>query len=311
MSRPLAPPPEFLEPPEPEPEGEPPVRKVNRHRERHGPSYYILPIWTGLVIFWTIVPILVMIVYSFNKSPNQRETFHWYGFTTYWYRHAFQISDLTHALVNSLIVACASTTIATLIGVPMALALARHRFLGRTAIESTVFVDIAAPSVVVGASLLALFLTLNIDRGLVTIIIAHVAFNVAFVIIVVRARIAGLDRSIERAAADLGAGPWTTFQKVMLPLILPGILAAAMLCFAMSIDDFIITEFVAGQTLTFPLWVYGSVKVGIPPQVFVMGTMIFVFGVALAMVNSYFARRTARAEAAAMRVAAAAAAAGV
>ena len=282
-----------------------------RHlRERRGPSYYLLPVWTGLVILWTVVPIAVMVVYSFNKSPNQRETFHWYGFTTYWYRHVFQIPDLTNALMHSLIVASASTAIATLIGVPMAMALARHRFWGRTLIDATVFVDIAAPSVVVGASLLALFLTLNIGRGLITIIIAHVAFNVAFVIIVVRARIIGLDRSIERAAADLGAGPWTTFQKVLLPLILPGILAGAMLCFAMSIDDFIITEFVAGQTLTFPLWVYGSVKVGIPPQVFVMGTMIFVFGVALALINVYVARRTARAEASAMRVAAAAAAAG-
>jgi spermidine/putrescine transport system permease protein len=310
MSRPLAPVPEFLEPPEPASERSTPARKGRRVRERHGPAHYILPAWTGLVILWTIVPIIVMVVYSFNKSPNQRETFHWYGFTTYWYRHVFQIPDLTHALVNSLVVASVSTAIATLIGVPMAMALARHRFLGRGAIDATVFVDIAAPSVVVGASLLALFLTLNIDRGLVTIIIAHVAFNVAFVIIVVRARIVGLDRSIERAAADLGAGPWTTFQKVLLPLMLPGILAGAMLCFAMSIDDFIITEFVAGQTLTFPLWVYGSVKVGIPPQVFVMGTMIFVFGIALALVNSFVARRTARSEAAAMRIAAAAAAAG-
>jgi spermidine/putrescine transport system permease protein len=287
-----------------------PAGAHRRVRERHGPSHYILPVWTGLVILWTIIPIIVMIVYSFNKSPNQRETFHWYGFTTYWYRHVFQIPDLTNALVHSIEVACASTLIATLIGVPMAMALARHRFRGRTLVDATVFVDIAAPSVVVGASLLALFLTLNIDRGLVTIIIAHVAFNVAFVIIVVRARIVGLDRSIERAAADLGAGPWTTFQKVLFPLILPGILAGAMLCFAMSIDDFIITEFVAGQTLTFPLWVYGSVKVGIPPQVFVMGTMIFVFGVALALINVYVARRAAKAETSATRLAAAAAAAG-
>jgi spermidine/putrescine transport system permease protein len=287
-----------------------PAQAGRRVRARRGASHYVLPLWTGLVILWTVIPIIVMVVYSFNKSPNQRETFHWYGFTTYWYQHVFQIPDLTNALVHSIEVACASTAIATLIGVPMAMALARHRFWGRTLIDATVFVDIAAPSVVVGASLLALFLTLNISRGLVTIIIAHVAFNVAFVIIVVRARIVGLDRSIERAAADLGAGPWTSFQKVLLPLILPGILAGAMLCFAMSIDDFIITEFVAGQTLTFPLWVYGSVKVGIPPQVFVMGTMIFIFGVALALVNVYVARRSARSEAAANRVAAAAAAAG-
>ena len=310
MTPPFAPVPETLGTSEPERDRQAQRRTTKRVRERRRPSHYVLPVWTGLVILWTVMPIAVMVVYSFNKSPNQRATFHWYGFTTYWYRHVFQIPDLTNALIHSLVVASVSTAIATVIGVPMAMALARHRFWGRSLIDATVFVDIAAPSVVVGASLLALFLTLNISRGLMTIIIAHVAFNVAFVIIVVRARILGLDRSIERAAADLGAGPWTAFQKVLLPLIMPGILAGAMLCFAMSIDDFIITEFVAGQTLTFPLWVYGSVKVGIPPQVFVMGTMIFLFGVALALVNVYMARRTARAEASALRVAAAAAATG-
>ncbi len=309
MSRPV-PPVEIPEQPEGESSQVTPAGPVRHNRERHGPSHYLLPIWTGLVILWTVIPIIVMIVYSFNKSPNQRETFHWYGFTGYWYAHVFDIPDLTHALVHSIIVASASTAIATALGVPMAMALARHRFFGRAAVDAIVFVDIAAPSVVVGASLLALFLTLNIDRGLITIIIAHVAFNIPFVIIVVRARIVGLDHSIERAAADLGAGPWVSFQRILLPLILPGILAGVMLCFAMSIDDFIITEFVAGQTLTFPLWVYGSVKVGIPPQVFVMGTMIFVVGVALALVNTFVGRRVAKAEAAAMRVAAAAAAAG-
>jgi spermidine/putrescine transport system permease protein len=243
------------------------------------------------VIFWTLIPIIVMIIFSFNQTPNGRVTFHWFGATTTWYRHIFEISDLTTALVHSFEVAFASTAISILIGVPMAMALARHRFLGRTAVESVVFVDIAAPSVVVGASLLALFLTLNATRGLATILIAHVAFNVAFVVVVVRARIVGLDRSIERAAADLGAGPWTTFQKVLLPLMLPGIIAAALLCFAMSIDDFIITQFVAGQTLTFPLWVYGAVKVGIPPQVFAMGTLIFTLGAVLAIVNVFVQRR--------------------
>lgn len=271
--------------------------KPRRRRERRSRSKLILGGWTWLVIAWTLVPIVVMIVFSFNQTPTQRVTFHWFGPTTQWYTHIFEISDLTTALVHSIVVACSSTAIALLIGVPMAMALARHRFLGRTAIEAVVFVDIAAPSVVVGASLLALFLTLNVTRGLATIIIAHVAFNVAFVVVVVRARIVGLDRSIERAAADLGASPWVTFQKVLLPLMLPGIIAAALLCFAMSIDDFIITQFVAGQTLTFPLWVYGAVKVGIPPQVFAMGTLIFVLGLVLALANVFVQRRAERATA--------------
>jgi spermidine/putrescine transport system permease protein len=262
-----------------------------RARVRARVARFILPAYTWLVIAYTIVPIVVMIVYTFNQAPSGRLTFHWNGFTTQWYRQVFDITDLTNALIHSFEVAFGSTAIAILIGTPLALALARHRFWGRAATEAVIFTDIAAPSVVVGASLLSLFITLNVARGLVTILIAHVAFNVAFVVVVIRARLVGLDRSIEKAAYDLGAGPWTTFQKVTLPLIVPGIVAAALLAFAMSIDDFIITSFVAGQTLTFPLWVYGAVKVGIPPQVFVMGTLIFVGGVILALVNAFFQRR--------------------
>jgi spermidine/putrescine transport system permease protein len=267
--------------------------RVPRVRRRGSAARFVLPVYTWLVILYTIVPIAVMIAYSFNAAPNGRLTFHWNGLTTQWYQQAFDITDLTGALLHSLEIAFGSTTISLIIGTPLALALARHRFRGRTATEAVIFTDIAAPSVVVGAALLSLFITLNLGRGLLTILIAHVAFNVAFVVVVVRARIQGLDRSIEKAAYDLGAGPWTTFQKVTLPLILPGIIAAALLAFAMSIDDFIITSFVAGQTLTFPLWVYGAVKVGIPPQVFVMGTLIFLGGIVLALVNAVMQRRSA------------------
>ena len=269
----------------------PAVRARPRSRLRIG--RFVLPVYTWLVILYTIVPIAVMVVYSFNRAPSSRLTFAWQGFTTTWYRQAFDISDLTNALIHSLEVAFGSTAIALILGTPLALALARSRFFGRTAIDATIFTDIAAPSVVVGASLLSLFLSLGFDRGLVTILIAHVSFNVAFVVVVVRARVLGLDRSIEKAAYDLGANPWVTFWRVTLPLILPGIIAAGMLAFAMSIDDFIITSFVAGQTLTFPLWVYGAVKVGIPPQVFVMGTMIFAAGIILALVNAFVQRRSA------------------
>lgn len=253
---------------------------------------FVLPVYTWLVILYTVIPIAVMIVYSFNQAPSGRATFKWLGFTTQWYSQVFDIPDLTTALVHSLEVASISTLIAVTIGTPMAMALARYRFWGKAATEAVIFTDIAAPSVVVGASLLSLFITLNLARGIATILIAHVAFNVAFVVVVVRARIVGLDRSIEKAAQDLGANPWVTFQRVTLPLILPGIIAAGLLAFAMSIDDFIITSFVAGQTLTFPLWVYGAVKVGIPPQVFVMGTLIFFAGVLITLANVFLQRRT-------------------
>jgi spermidine/putrescine transport system permease protein len=265
---------------------------VAARQTRMRPARFLLPLYTWLVIAYTIVPIGVMVAYGFNKAPSGRLTFSWQGFTTEWYRHVFDIADLTGALVNSLELAAGSTFLSLLLGVPLALALARYRFRGTGAVDSVIFVDIAAPSVVVGASLLSFFITLNVARGLATILVAHVAFNIAFVVVVVRARAVGLDRAIEKAAADLGAGPWTAFRTVTLPLLLPGIVAAGLLAFAMSIDDFIITQFVAGQTLTFPLWVYGAVKVGIPPQVFVMGTLIFAAGVLIAIANSLLQRRT-------------------
>lgn len=265
---------------------------IDARPARVRPARFLLPLYTWLVIAYTIVPIGVMVAYGFNRAPSGRLTFSWLGFTTEWYRHVFDIADLTGALVNSLELAAGSTAISLLLGVPLALALARYRFRGTGAVDSVIFVDIAAPSVVVGASLLSFFITLNVARGLLTILVAHVAFNVAYVAVIVRARAVGLDSSIEKAAADLGAGPWTAFRTVTLPLLAPGIVAAALLAFAMSIDDFIITQFVAGQTLTFPLWVYGAVKVGIPPQVFVMGTLIFAAGVLIAIANTVLQRRT-------------------
>jgi spermidine/putrescine transport system permease protein len=240
-------------------------------RGGHRLGRLVLPVYTWLVILYTVIPIGVMIAYGFNQTPSGRLSFAWQGFTTQWYSQVFDIPELTSALEH--------------------LALGRYRFRLRAAADSTIFLDIAAPSVVVGASLLSFFISVNIPRGLGTILIAHVAFNIAFVTVVVRARLVGLDRSLDRAAADLGAKPWTAFQKVTLPLILPGIVAAGLLAFAMSIDDFIITQFVAGQAVTFPLWVYGAVKVGIPPQVFVMGTLIFFGGVILAIANALLQRR--------------------
>ena len=250
-----------------------------------------LGVYTWLVILYSIAPILVMVAYSLNQAPNGRLTFSWLGFTTEWYKHVFDIADLTQSLVHSLEVASVATIGSVLIGTPLALALARHRFWGRGLTDLVIFVDIAAPSIVVGASLLSLFISLNWPRGLLTIVIAHIAFDVAFVTVVVRARVAELDSSIEKAAYDLGAGPWTTFQRVTLPLIWPGIVAAGLLAFVLSIDDFIITSFVAGQTLTFPLWVYGAVRIGIPPQVFAMGTLIFLGGIVLAVLNALWQRR--------------------
>jgi spermidine/putrescine transport system permease protein len=262
-----------------------------RHRSRRRWTRFILPTYAGLVILYLVLPILVIILYSFNDSGFKRVSFRWLGFTTEWYRKLLAIPDLTNALKNSLVVAAISTCIATVLGTLVALALVRYRFRGRRAVDFVLFANIAAPEIVLGASLLSLFITFGVPRGLATIVIAHVMFNIAYVAVTVRARLIGFDRALEEAAADLGAGPWTTFRLVTLPIIWPGILAGALLAFALSIDDFIITNFNAGATQTFPLWVYGAVRVGIPPQVFVMGTLIFLSGVVLAVANVLLQRR--------------------
>jgi spermidine/putrescine transport system permease protein len=161
----------------------------------------------------------------------------------------------------------------------------RYRFRGSGAINLLVFVPLTAPEVVLGASLLALFTGWHFAQGFLTILIAHIMFNISYVVVTVKARLAGFDRHLEEAAMDLGANEWTTFFKVTLPLIMPGVLAAALLAFALSIDDFVITYFNAGATVTFPLFVWGAARVAVPPQINVIGTFIFVVAVGGMLLN--------------------------
>jgi spermidine/putrescine transport system permease protein len=251
-----------------------------------------------LVIFITFVPIIVMVLYSFNNAPTSRITFAWNGFTLFWYRNLTQVDGLSHAFVTSLEVAAISGVVSVIVGTPLSMALGRYRFWGKGLLSSMVFADIAAPAIVVGAASLSFFLSINLNTGLLTILIAHIAFNVAYVVVVVRARLSGMDSSIEDAARDLGAGPFTTFTRVTLPLLWPALLAAGLLAFAMSIDDYVITSFVAGSTVTFPLFVYGAAKVGLPPQVLCFGTIIFFVGLLLALANGVLNRRHLAARAA-------------
>lgn len=254
----------------------------------------LLPFFFWLVIGITMVPIAAMIVYSFNNAPTSRITFVWHGFTLYWYRNLTQLSGLTSAFVVSLEIAALSAIIAVVIGTPMAMSLARYRFWGRSALNSMVFLDIAAPSIVVGAASLSFFLSINLANGFATILLVHVAFNIAYVVVVVRARLSGMGHELEDAASDLFANPWVAFMRVTLPLLVPGLIAAGLLAFAMSIDDYVITSFVAGPTVTFPLFVYGAAKVGLPPQVLCFGTIIFVVGLTVAIVNGLLNRRFAQ-----------------
>jgi spermidine/putrescine transport system permease protein len=253
-----------------------------RRRRRVRPGRLLLPVWGWLVIAWLSSPIIVMIIFGFNNTRSKRNI-HWQGFTLRWYRELFAIQDLTTALQNSLTISVIVTVVATLLGTLMGLALGRYRFRGSGATNLLMFANIAAPEVVLGAALLSLFLTMGVPRGYWTIVVAQVMFSIAYVAVTVRARMAGLDPSLEEAARDLGAGPYATFFRVTLPMIMPGVLAGALLVFALSIDDYIITSFNAGNTTTFPLWVYGASRVGVPPQVNVMGTLIFMFGVLLAL----------------------------
>jgi spermidine/putrescine transport system permease protein len=251
---------------------------------------WLLPLWSWLVILWLCSPIIVMIVFGFNNTTG-KFNIHWQGFTLRWYRELFTIPALTKALENSLSIAVIVTVIATVLGTLLGMALGKYRFRGSGSMNLLMFANIAAPEVVMGAALLSLFLTLGVPRGYWTIVIAQVMFSIAYVAVTVRARMAGLDRSIEEAARDLGAGPLATFRLVTLPLIMPGVLAGALLTFALSIDDFIITSFNAGNVTTFPLWVYGASRLGVPPQVNVMGTLIFAFGVLLAVIGAVHNRK--------------------
>ena len=250
----------------------------------------LLTSYTWLVIGWLCLPIGVMILFGFNDTRGRYNNT-WQGFTVKWYGRLFQIQDLTNAMRNSLLLALLTMLAAGGIGTMVGLALGRYRFRGAGATNLMMFAAISSPEIVMGASLLSLFVTLSVPLGFVTILIAHVMFSVSFVAVTVRARVMTLDPALEEAARDLGAGTWATFRYVTFPMIFPGVLAGGLLAFALSIDDFVITSFNAGGTMTFPLWIWGATKVGLPPQVNVMGTLIFAAGVVLAITTALAGRR--------------------
>jgi spermidine/putrescine transport system permease protein len=265
-----------------QPEPPAPTRPKAKRRRRRVNGRWLLPLWGWAVILWLSLPIIVMIVFGFNNTTG-KFNIRWQGFTFHWYTNVFGIDGLTNALENSLTIGAVSTAIAVVLGTFLGMSLGKYKFRGSGSVNLLLFANIAAPEVVLGAALLSLFLTLGIPRGYWTIVVAHVMFSLAYVAITVRARMAGLDPSLEEASRDLGAGPVTTFFKVTLPMIMPGVVAGALLAFALSIDDYIITSFNAGNTVTFPLYVFGASRTGVPPQVNVMGTLIFAFGVLVAI----------------------------
>jgi len=254
-----------------------------------------LPIYAGLAVTYMLIPIVVIAVFSFGDTPNGKLTFALdNGFTLEYWRSAFSLPELNDALSTSLRLAAFSTLISTVIGTLMAIALVRHRFRGRRAANLLIVIPMATPEIVIGASLLSMFIYYSFALGFGTLLIAHVMFSISFVVVVVRSRLIGFDRNLEEAAADLGATPLTTFRTVTLPLLMPGVVAAALLAFALSIDDFVISNFNSGTTVTFPLYVYGVSLRGIPVQVNALATMLFVVAAGAAALVLWQQRRAER-----------------
>ena len=245
-------------------------------------AHYALPVYALLALMYLFAPIFVIVLFSFNDVKG-RFNFLWQGFTLDHWLDPFKIDALTDAMILTLEIAAISTVIATALGTLIALALLRYNIIGKSATNLLILMPLTTPEIVMGSSLLILFLRwpLPIELGFWTIIFAHVMFNISYVVVTVKARLRGFDWTLEEAAMDLGANELQTFRKVTFPLILPGILAAALLAFALSVDDFIITLFSSGQEVTFPLWVWGAARTAVPPQINVMGTMILVTTVVL------------------------------
>jgi spermidine/putrescine transport system permease protein len=251
---------------------------------------HTLTVYAGLAFAYLLVPIAIVILFSFN-NPAGRYNYTWQGFTLDHWRHWDGVPGLREAMVLSLKIAFVASIAATILGTLIALALVRYGFRGRGATNLLIFLPMSTPEIVLGASLLFLFINLNTALGFGTIVIAHIMFCISYVVVTVKARLIGFDRSLEEAAMDLGANEWTTFRKVTLPLIAPAILAGALLSFALSIDDFVVTYFNSGSAVTFPLFVWGAARNGSPPQVNVIGTMIFVIALGLMVINVLLQKR--------------------
>jgi spermidine/putrescine transport system permease protein len=266
------------------------VARIRRHA---------LGVYALLAFCYLLLPIAVVVLFSFN-APSGRYNYVWEGFTLDNWVHWDAVPGIRSAVVKSLEIGIVSTVVATALGTLLALAIVRHRFRGRGATNILVFLPMSTPEIVLGASLLTLFLNSRVVTGFLTIFIAHVMFIVSYVVVTVKARLIDFDRHLEEAAMDLGANEFQTFRLVTLPLLAPAILSAALLGFALSIDDFVITYFVAGSTTTFPLFVWGAARVSVPPQVNVIASAIFLVAVVVMAGNVLWGLRATRREREAM-----------
>jgi spermidine/putrescine transport system permease protein len=258
---------------------------------------HALNIYAGIAVAYMLIPIAIIALFSFN-NPQGRYNFTWEGFTLDHWKDPFAIEALTDALIFSIELAAVATLVSVVLGTLVAMALVRYEFFGRKASNFLIVIPTATPEVVIGAALLSMFLlppfTDFINLGFQSLVIAHVMFSISFVVIVVRSRLIGFDRSLEEAARDLGAGAFTTFRTVTLPLLMPGIVAAGLLAFALSIDDFVISNFNSGVEVTFPLYIYGASQRGIPVEVNVLATLLFLVTLAAMLFTIWQQRRAER-----------------
>lgn len=255
------------------------------------PQALWLRVYTILAFFYIYVPIVILMVFSFN---TMKLNIRWQGFTFHWYDVLFHDQQVMQATTNTLIIAVISTIVATVIGTLAALAMHRYRFPGYTASETLMYIPIVIPEVVMGISLLVLFVMLNFQLGVPTITISHIAFNIPFVALVVRARLHGYDNAIDEAAMDLGANELTTFWRVTLPTIMPGVLSGAMLAFTLSLDDYVITYFTAGPgATTLPLRVFSMVRFMVTPEVNALSTIWVLIVFLILLVGQLAQRRRA------------------
>ena len=245
-----------------------------------------------LVLLYMFTPVFVVMLMSFN-DPASRQSYEFDGFTLDNWTNLCGPFQMCSSVVTSLQIGLLATVVATVLGTLMAFAMVRHRFRGRAAANVFIFMPMASPEIVLGSSLLALFVSAGFAGvlGFWTIFVAHVMFCLSFVVVTVKARLSGLDPRLEQAAMDLYANEWQTFWRVTFPLVFPGILSAALLSFSLSFDDFIITNLNSGQVVTFPMFVWGAAQRAIPPQINVVGTVMFLVALGLVLMGEFGRRR--------------------
>jgi spermidine/putrescine transport system permease protein len=265
------------------------IKPRPKGRQKNSPGKLVLAVFALLAFAFLYVPIVVLVVFSFNSARSGAS---WQGFTLDWYSRMFGNARIIESLLTSLLVAVLATAGAVVIGTLTAMAMERYQFKAKTFWDGMLYMPVIIPEIVAGISLLLFFAFVNVERGLFTLVVSHIAFTMPFVYLTVRARLADFDRSVEEAAQDLGANEWTTFTRVTLPLLMPGVISGALLAFTLSLDDFVISFFVNGKGWqTLPVYIWGQIRRGVTPEINAISTLMLVFSIGLVIFSQLLQRR--------------------